>query len=385
MVTAQQTALKVDSAFPGGNIIVDGIEGGTISLHQDLRDTEGDWFYWYFRLRGGAGSTVHIRFTDSHVVGVRGPGVSLDGGVTWQWGGTESIEGNGFVYTVPAEAEEVRFSWGMPYLEGHLTSFLQRHEGHRHLAVETLCTTEKDRTAEVLRAGCIHDEPKSRVLLTARHHCCEMMASYVLEGILEAALSDSADGAWLRQNIEFLAVPFVDKDGVEQGDQGKNRRPHDHNRDYEAGIYATVRAIRERVPEWSKGKLHLALDLHCPWKYGEHNEDIYFVGIPDQAVWAEVEEFARILERVQTGPLPYAAANNLPFGQAWNVHTNYTSSATGQPLCSCTRWAAQLPRIRAAASLEIPYANASSAEVNQSSATGFGHDVAKAIRAYLDV
>ncbi len=384
MSIAQQTALKVDSAFPGGNIVLDSIDGNTISLHQDLRDTEGDWFYWYFRLQGGAGNTVHVRFTDSHVIGVHGPGVSLDGGVTWQWLGAESIEDNGFVYTVPAEAAEVRFSWGMPYLERNLHAFLQRHADHPNLSVETLCTTEQGRTAELLRVGCIDGEPQSRVLLTARHHCCEMMASYVLEGILEAVLADDATGAWLRRNVEFMVVPFVDKDGVEQGDQGKNRRPHDHNRDYEAGIYATVRAIRDRVPAWSQGKLRLAIDLHCPWKYGEHNEDIYFVGIPDQAVWGEVQQFAAILEQVQTGPLPYATENNLPFGQAWNVHANYASNATGQPLCSCTRWAAQLPGIRAAASLEVPYANASGAEVNQSSAVGFGHDVARAIQAYLD-
>lgn len=45
----------VDCDFPGGNIVVDGIKDDTVFLHQDVRDTQGDWFYWYFRVRGAAG------------------------------------------------------------------------------------------------------------------------------------------------------------------------------------------------------------------------------------------------------------------------------------------------------------------------------------------
>jgi len=33
--------LAVDADFPGGNIIVEGLDGDTIFLRQDLRDTEG--------------------------------------------------------------------------------------------------------------------------------------------------------------------------------------------------------------------------------------------------------------------------------------------------------------------------------------------------------
>jgi hypothetical protein len=49
---------------------------------------------------------------------------------------------------------------------------------------------------------------------------------------MSALLSESKDGRWFRENVEVVIVPFMDKDGVEEGDQGKNRKPHDHNRDY---------------------------------------------------------------------------------------------------------------------------------------------------------
>lgn len=62
----------------------------------------------------------------------------------------------------------------------------------------------------------------------------------------------------------------MDKDGVEDGDQGKNRLPHDHNRDYTGeSIYASVRASRDFVPHWSVGRLKFALDMHCPYILGK--------------------------------------------------------------------------------------------------------------------
>jgi hypothetical protein len=64
--------VQVDANFPGGNIIVDRIQDDSVYVHQDLRDTKGDWFYWYFRVRGTAGRKLTVHFTGSNVLGVRG-------------------------------------------------------------------------------------------------------------------------------------------------------------------------------------------------------------------------------------------------------------------------------------------------------------------------
>ncbi len=96
---------------------------------------------------------------------------------------------------------------------------------------------------------------------------CEMMTNYALEGLIAHVLqSPAADAAWLRANVEFLIVPFVDKDGVEHGDQGKNRQPRDHGRDYAgASLHPACAALRDLLPVWSAGMLRVVLDLHCPW------------------------------------------------------------------------------------------------------------------------
>lgn len=47
-----------------------------------------------------------------------------------------------------------------------------------------------------------------------QHHCCEMMATYALEGILETALGDDCLGKLFRSRYIIDSVPFVDNDGV---------------------------------------------------------------------------------------------------------------------------------------------------------------------------
>jgi hypothetical protein len=369
----------IDCDFPGGNILVEGIEGNTVRVRQDLRDTRGDWFYWYFRVRGAAGRTLTFEFTQSNVIGVRGPAVSTDGGQTWCWLGSDAVRGSSFRYTFPADADEVRFGLAMPYVQAHLDAFLRQHEGNPALRRDVLCRTPKGREVELLHVGRLDGKAPHKALLTCRHHCCEMMASYALEGILTTILSDTEDGQWLREHVEFLVVPFVDKDGVEDGDQGKNRFPRDHNRDYGPdSLYPTTRAIKELVPRWAEGRLRFTLDLHCPWIRGEYNEHIYFVGSENQENWQHVLGFARLLEQIQTGPLPYRVDGNLPFGQRWNTAANYHQGM------SCARWAAGLPGIWAAMSIEIPYANVLGAPVTPESARLFGQDLARTMRRWLD-
>jgi hypothetical protein len=371
--------VTVDADFPGGNIVVERIEGDEIFLHQDLRDTRGDWFWWYFRVRGAAGRSLTIHFTKSNVIGVRGPAVSTDGGETWSWLGADAVKGQSFRCAVPEDAAEARFCFAIPYTEANLHQFVGRCRGNEHLRVQGLCTTRKGRDVERLHVGRLDGDPKYRVLITARHHACECMANYAAEGLLQAALADTDDGKWLRERVELMVVPFMDRDGVGDGDQGKNRKPHDHNRDYEGeSIYPSVRALRELVPKWSQGSLRVALDLHCPHIRGPSNEVIYLVGSSSSAIWEQQQAFGELLEAACSGPLRYQVSDNLPFGKGWNTGKNY---AAGK---SCSRWASELPGVRLASTIEIPYANVAGSPTTPESARAFGRDLARTIRRYLE-
>ena len=371
--------LEIDAQYPGGNIVVERIEGDQVYLRPDLRDTNGWWFYWNFRVNGAAGQTLTFHFTGRNPMGVRGPAVSTDGGRSWSWLGAERVKGASFAYEFSADQAEVRFSFAIPYQEENLRRFLASHRDNPDLSVQELCKSRKGRGVERIHVGQLVGELEHRIVLTARHHACESMANYVIEGFLDAALDDTDEGKWFREKVEVLVIPFVDKDGVEDGDQGKNRKPHDHNRDYKGdSIYPSVAAIRSFVPTWSKGRLSICMDMHCPWIRGSHNEVIYMVGNADPAMWQQQVALGKNLEEVQRGPLVYRTADNLPFGTAWNTRGNYGD------LMSCTMWATQIEGIRLATSFEIPYANAAGRPVDADSARAFGRDLACAVRRYLN-
>ena len=88
-------------------------------------------------------------------------------------------------------------------------------------------------------------------------------------------------------------------------------------------------------------------------------------------------DFSKLLESSIAGPLPYRAADNLPFGVSWNKKSG------NKNVKGFASWARELPGIGLAASLEIPYANARGAEVNADTARAFGRDLARAILKYL--
>jgi hypothetical protein len=368
--------VRVDAAFPGGNIVVDSIEGDTVTLHQDLRDTAGNWFYWCFRVRGAEGRMLKFCFSHSNPIGTRGPALSLDGGKNWSWLGTNAVKGKSYTCAFPESAGEARFCFAVPYLENNLREFLGRHQRDPHLQAETLCATANGRRVELLRLGRLDGKAEGCTLLTCRHHACEMMASYSLEGLMEAVL-DAPEGRWLHERVEFFVVPFMDKDGVEEGDQGKNRKPHDHNRDYAGeSRYASVRAVRDLVTRrLASRQIAFALDMHCPYIRGPHNEAIYFVGGPDRENWGRVGSFAKVLDAVQRGPLRYRASDNLPYGQAWNTGDSRASSFG--------RWVATQANVRVGTSIEIPYANVGETTVTPENARAFGRDLARALERYL--
>lgn len=370
--------VTVLAEFEGGNVIVERIDGDHIHIRPDLRDTKGNWFYWNFRVNEAAGRTLTFHFPRSGLISAHGPAVSRDGGTKWVWLGRESGTDRAFQYTFGKNENEVQFCVSIPYTQQHLNRFLTRLKHNKHLRIETLCQSKQNHRVLRLHAGKLDDEPDFRILLTCRHHACEMIASYALEGLVDAILSDTEDGEWFRNHVECLVIPVMDFDGVLNGDQGKNRMPRDHNRDYaDESIHPEVRALRQLIPEWSAGKLRFALDMHCPGLVGgQSNETVYLVEANSPVV-ENTLPFAKILESVHTMGLPYKASETLRYGQGWNTDKNYTAGM------SFAHWAGMQPGVRFSSTIEIPYANVNGTAVSKPLARQLGADIASSIRVFL--
>ncbi|MCC5828513.1 MAG: hypothetical protein JJU36_03610 [Phycisphaeraceae bacterium] len=369
--------LHVDTDIPAGNALIESVTGDTIRFRPDCRDTRSEsWFYWNFRVRGCAGRRVRIESTVPDSMTVRGGAVSADGGWTWRW--IDDYDPTVWAFEHDAgEDDELCFSLAMPYTMRNLNRWLEDQGRDRGVVIHELCRSRAGKAVPLLELGRSDGREDHQVLLTARHHCCEMMASYVLEGIMDQALAEDTIGATLRDRYRLLVVPFVDLDGVEAGDQGKFREPHDHNRDYiDQSIHPETAAIRELVLTRLDSRLHVGLDLHCPWVRGELNELIYLVGSADPDNAARQARLAEAIESHRRGPLPYRASGTLPHGQSWNVSAHY-----GEHVSFCRWMADHAPGSPTVATLETPYATAEGIEVNAESARVFGRDLACALAA----
>lgn len=370
-------SFTIDADFSGGNIVVEEISSGGARLKPDLRDTTTPWFYWYFAVRNAAGRKLEFAFEPQYI-GVLGPAISLDCGRSWRWMGADAVCEGRFAYKFPEGAQEVRFSVGMPYVREDWDRFLGRHRCNPFLKADTLVPAHEGRVEVPLLL--MEREPGRAVFcvaVTARHHACEMMPSYVLEGLVEAVLAGDRRGEWLRENVAFAVVPFMDAQGVERGDQGKNRTPHDHNRDYtDAPIYPEIQAWKKYLPAWSRGRPLLAIDLHDPALCGPYHESIFFLE-PDCRPQADrLDRLIEVLRRVGKGPLRVGAPPKLAFGRGFNTTPRAVSRAAAT-------WMGSLPGALLGVSLETAYANASGTEVNAETARAFGGDLAPALGEWL--
>lgn len=374
-----QTSLSIQSNFPGGNILVDSIVGNTIYIRPDLRDTIGPWFYWYFEATSLKNGSYRFVFNRPNCLTAMGPAVSADGGNNWWWLFEKSNPVNEFSYFIKAN-EKIRFSMGMAYTQTNFTNFINPYLSKNGVRLDTLCITPKGRATERLTLKAIGKEsPKHKILLTARHHACEMMANYVMEGIIKTLLSDDPRMKEIRNSVEFWFIPFMDKDGVEDGDQGKNRDPRDHNRDYDGkSFYCSTAALREKVPVWSNGKLTMAIDLHCPAIKGDYNEFIYMVGSSIPAMAKEQNIFLQDILNNNKGELKYNKEQGMvSFGTAWNTNANYTAGM------SFAKWGALQKGIKLSTTFEIPYAVHNETKMTPAHLQAFGEDIAYSICDYL--
>jgi hypothetical protein len=320
---AQSTdaAVTINADFPGGNVHVLQNQDDSVHLEPDLRG-DNRWFYWYFEATAHREGTIQFVLPETVAgfknggIGFQGPAISTDAGQTWNWMGTENVQDNVFSYVFSKAGESVRFAVTIPYLQADFEKFIAANRGNAHLKQSVLTRSRNDRPVELIQIGAT-GKAVQPVLVTGRHHAAESMASFVLEGFLQEAISDSEAGKSFRESYVLFAVPFVDKDGVEAGDQGKNRKPHDHNRDYgDQSIYPEVKAIKALD---ETHHFRFALDFHCPTLVMEDHQVMYFVGAKThpQFNFENVSEFAGWIKKglpadAPVGPLVWLKDESEP-------------------------------------------------------------------------
>lgn len=361
----------VDKNLPAGNIVFERMVNDTVYVHQELRGSKKAWFYWAFRVTGAQGRKLTFVFTKSFAICERGPVVSLDKGKSYEYLAEEGATKFQFTYDFPADAKEVWFYECHPYTPEMWYSFINApHKGRYETGV--LCKSPKGRDVPFFRIMPKESAPKLSVVVSCRHHCSEAPAGYVVEGITAAFLEDSELGQWLRDNIELNVVPFVDIDGSVEGDQGKWRLPHDHNRDYTEFRYPETAALASLIAETQPD---IYLDCHNPKLY-KYNDNYIYTPYRENPNPKEFV-FSSLLEKYQEGGLNYRTSDNLPFGTSWNSSSNY------QDGLNATQWVyANIQDIKVARTIEFPFAYSNGALVYPGKLRQFGHGIARTLKAF---
>ena len=345
--------MKITSDFIGGNIKLVKQEGDTVYLLPDLRDTAEFWFYFCFKVEDAKGKTLTFDFCDKNVIGYYGPAVSADY-KNWEWLG-KTDERTRFTYTFEDD-KPVYFAHHIPYLPEKFSRFCDEN----NLKTETLCISEKGREVPCLKFG----KGSKNIILTSRHHACESTGTHVLQGVISELVREAPE------DISFLCVPFVDYDGVLDGDQGKGRAPHDHNRDYiEEPLYASVRAIKKYSTE---NGVYMAFDFHSPWHIGGRN-DAVFVVHNDFNDRDEVQRFCDIFKKYNgDDTLGYDGNDDIESGVEWN--------ASGDK----PNFGAQMAKLsKMAFTLETAYFGREGFEFSHDKAVKSGIAFAKALKEFL--
>lgn len=270
LLAAEGNQWTVDTDFPGGNMIEDSRTDDSFAFHADRRDSDINECtdrHWAIRVRNAQGRTIRFTINGDSKFGYlqnRGPAVSRDCGRTWTWLLPEDLPPNPpntFVYTFRPDEKDLRFAV-VPMYTGMSIDLLLSDLAGKPIRKEILCRSEKGRDVELLRFGNPKNPKKVGIVLTSRTHANETWGVWTLDGIVREVLSGSPEGNYLLENADFFVVPLMDKDGVEEGDQGKTRKPHDHNRDFDKDRYATVRALKKQVIDWGQGKKLIGFDFH---------------------------------------------------------------------------------------------------------------------------
>ena len=291
--------MRIHADFECGNIKVLEQDGDRICLQNEMRDTEGDWFYWAFCVEGAQGRTLTFTL-DKKWVGYHGAAVSHDL-IHWHWTDSRESESS-FTYSFGETEEKVYLAHDLVYSPSRLDTVLKELQ----LTAQTLCQSRRGRDVPFLRVG----QGSRNIVLTSRHHACESTGTYVLEGFVREYLASPIEDTCL------LIVPMIDYDGVCDGDQGKNRAPHDHNRDYiEEPVHPETRALMELA---GREGAYLAFDFHAPWHINGRNDRVFIVR-KDETKKPLFDLFGTLLQaQCGEGTMRYDMANDYPPNTKWN-------------------------------------------------------------------
>ncbi len=280
--------LRVITDFEGGNAEVVRLDQAarTLRIMPAVHEGRGWPCWWFFKLEGltvGFDFTLEVQaqvrpYRDKTVLAAawcqpKHAWLSTDG-ATWKPSAKGALtEDKAMRYTIKAEAAQMSFAWGPPFVPGDADKLLadiaaKLPEARRF----ELAKTRGGKSVHGIRIG--DEGAPHQVWVNARQHAWEAGGSQVGRGFINWYTSDAAKELRAKTCLHF--IPIMDVDNVTMGAGGKDAVPRDHNRDWAAEpIYPEVAAAQRMIRDiHAKHGLDVFIDLHNPGA----DDPVFFFG-----------------------------------------------------------------------------------------------------------
>lgn len=268
-------------------------------------------------------------------------------------------------------AQSVAAAFCFPYAPEHLDATLAELGGAWQRS--TIGVTHQSRPLERLRLAGRRAEPRAGLYITARQHSGETPGSWALDGMLRHLASEAEDAREIREALDIWVCPFVDLDGVVNGDYGKDALPWDYNRAWERlPMRASVHAIQRDLLRFrERSEPRLVMDLHGP---GHSTPGVYV-----QLARAERPEGQRL------GGLEFAAdlADVFPELPAASLSHETTYASRWNKLSTLGSWTWDYMEQTQCVSVEVSYQRLVEEPLYPEGYHEIGRRILRAARAWL--
>ncbi len=227
--------------FEGSSLGSWSVSGDTLLL--SLRqDTNASTRYWFaFQVEGAAGRDLVFRIPASeNMYGPSGwqgkqPVATADGGATWSRIADAESTGGFFTFRYRPGTDADRVALTLPYTFSRWLDYRSAIVGDQRVrSAETIGRSLGGNPLHMLEVTSPlgSDQDKALVWAVARQHPGEPEGSHMMEGLINWLLGGSAEADALLESARVFLVPFLNPDGVLEGNQRVNQAGLDLNRQW---------------------------------------------------------------------------------------------------------------------------------------------------------
>ena len=263
--------------FESGNIAnvqQVGVDSFTFEIRLD--DQHGDTYGWYFFAiadNRGRTATLFLTNPDGWQNSNCNPVVSPN---NIHWGRVADVWGQGgwLCFRQHLPADTIWFAQGFPFTVSQMYAYMDSIEASAFVERQTLGYSVHDRPIDMIA---ITDdfypaEHKKTAYLISRQHPMESPPTFLLTGLIDRVLDESAFASYFRRDIMLKVIPIVNVDGVAEGYSRHNVNGINLNRDWRPDIeneQPEVRVVHRDIDDHisSGNSIDLFMDLHAAPDY----------------------------------------------------------------------------------------------------------------------